>query len=129
MTNSVNRNRPTADEIADMADSGRDISEFFTNQGTMKPPFKRIIVDVAPDVFQELEQLADGLRGRSQTVIRSRLEQRRRMTQAIGKLKFHRAVIESHLRQALNQQPRFSNSWPNATNHDAQLAVYEEVAR
>ena len=30
--------QPAADEIADMADSGRDISEFFTNQGTVKKP-------------------------------------------------------------------------------------------
>ena len=29
---------PTADEIAEMAASGRDISGFYTNQGTMKQP-------------------------------------------------------------------------------------------
>ena len=28
--------KPTADEIADMADSGISVSEYFTNQGTME---------------------------------------------------------------------------------------------
>lgn len=50
--------RPTADEIADMADSGRDISEFFTNQGTMKQPLTRVNVDFTPDLLRELDQLA-----------------------------------------------------------------------
>ena len=30
--------RPTADEIADMADSGRSVSEYLTNKGTPKQP-------------------------------------------------------------------------------------------
>jgi hypothetical protein len=127
MKNSVNR--PTADEIADMADSGHDISQFFTNQGTMKPPFKRIIVDVAPDMLLELDQLAAELRGRRQTAIEPRQSQRQQMTHVIGKLEFHQAVIESHLRQALNRQPWISNFWPNAANHDAQLAAHEKAAR
>ena len=50
--------RPTADEIADMVDSGRDISEFFTNQGTMKQPLTRVNVDFTPDLLRELDQLA-----------------------------------------------------------------------
>lgn len=50
--------RPKADEIADMADSGRDISEFFTNQGTMKQPLTGVNVDLTPDMLQELDQLA-----------------------------------------------------------------------
>ena len=29
---------PTADEIAEMADRGEDISKFFTGAGKMKPP-------------------------------------------------------------------------------------------
>lgn len=48
--------RPSPDEIADMADSGRDISEFFTNLGTMKQPVTRVHVDFAPDMLQELDQ-------------------------------------------------------------------------
>ena len=127
MKNSVNR--PTADEIADMADSGHDISRFFTNQGTMKPPFKRIIVDVAPDTFPELEHFATELRGSPQTVIRPCLGQRQRMTQAITKLKRRQAVIKPCLLQVLDQQPFIDIFRRNAVYHDAQLAVYEETAR
>ena len=29
---------PTADEIADLADSGEDLSRFFSNAGKMMPP-------------------------------------------------------------------------------------------
>ena len=53
--------RPTADEIADRADSGRDLSEFFTNQGTMKQPLTRVNVDFTSDLLQELDQLATSL--------------------------------------------------------------------
>ena len=127
MENSVSR--PSADEIADMVDSGHDISRFFTNQGTMKPPFKRIIVDIAPDKLQELDQLATEFRGRRQTASEPRLRQGQQMTQVIERLEFHQAVIESHLRQALNRQPWISNLWPNAPDHDTQLAGYEEGAR
>lgn len=72
------RDRPAADQIADLADSGHDISEFFTNQGTMKQPVTRFNVDLTPDVLQELDQWAAEL-----YVCR-------------------RAAIESCLRQALD---------------------------
>ena len=41
--------RPAADEIAEMADSGRDISRYFTNQGTVKQPLTSISVDVTQE--------------------------------------------------------------------------------
>ncbi|MCY4083095.1 MAG: hypothetical protein OXF54_22835 [Caldilineaceae bacterium] len=41
--------RPTADEIAEMADSGQDIARYFTNQGTVKQPLTGISGDVAQD--------------------------------------------------------------------------------
>ncbi len=50
--------RPTADEIADMADSGLDISRFFTNQGKMKQPLASIRVDIPQEMLKELDQLA-----------------------------------------------------------------------
>ena len=68
-------NGPTADEIADMADSGRDISEFFTNQGTMKQPLRRVNVDFTPDMLQELDQLTAELRVSRQAAITSCLRQ------------------------------------------------------
>ena len=68
-------NRLTGDEIADMADSGRDISDFFTNQGTMKQPLTRVNVDFTPDMLQELDQLAAELRVSRQAVSKSCLRQ------------------------------------------------------
>jgi len=41
--------RPTADEIAEMADSGRDISRFFTNRGTMRQPLTSISVEITQE--------------------------------------------------------------------------------
>ena len=35
----------TADEIARQADRGQDVSRYFTNDGTMKPPFDEVIID------------------------------------------------------------------------------------
>ena len=67
--------RPTTDEIADMADNGRDISEFFTNQGTMKQPLTRVNVDFTPDLLRVLDQLAAELRVSRQSTIDSRLRQ------------------------------------------------------
>ena len=67
--------RPTADEIADMADNGHDISESFTNQGTMKQPLTRVNGDFTPDLLQELAQLAAELRVSRQSAIESRLRQ------------------------------------------------------
>ena len=101
MKNSVNQ--PTADEIADMADSGRDISHFFTNQGTMKQPVTRINVDFMPDMLQEFDQLAAELRVSRQAAIKSYSRQGQRMTQVIGKLKYRQSVIKSCLWQTLDQ--------------------------
>ena len=67
--------RPTADEIADMADSGRDISEFFANQGTVKQPLTRVNVDFTPDMLQELDKLAAEMCVSRQSAIKSCLRQ------------------------------------------------------
>ena len=45
MKDTANRNRPSADEIAEKAMSGEDISHFFTNKGEMKPAIQRVNVD------------------------------------------------------------------------------------
>jgi hypothetical protein len=37
MKNTAKMNRPSADEIAEMATKGEDVSRFFTNKGEMKP--------------------------------------------------------------------------------------------
>ena len=63
--------RPTADQIAYMADSGSDISEFFANQGTMKQPLTRGNVDFTPNMLQEFDQLAAELQINRQSAIES----------------------------------------------------------
>jgi len=62
---------PTAGEIADMADSGLDISRFFTNQGEMKQPLASIRVDISQDMLNELDQLAAELHVSRQAAINS----------------------------------------------------------
>ncbi|MBW8003540.1 MAG: CopG family transcriptional regulator [Planctomycetes bacterium] len=72
-------NKPTADEIANMADRGEDISRYFTNKGKMKYPTQRVNVDFTVEMLKELDEMA-------------------------GKLNISRqAVIKSYLRQALDQ--------------------------
>lgn len=54
-----------------MADSGHDISRFFTNQGTMKQPLTSISVEITQEMLQELDQLAAALRISRQAAINS----------------------------------------------------------
>ncbi len=65
--------RATADEIAEMADRGEDISRFFTNTGKMMPPIQRVNVDFALPMLQELDEAARQLNISRQAVIKSLL--------------------------------------------------------
>ena len=67
--------KPTADEIAEMADSGKDISKYFTNKGKMKQPIQRVNVDFTAEMLQELDQVAAELNISRQAVIKSYLRQ------------------------------------------------------
>lgn len=66
---------PTADEIADMADRGEDISRFFTNTGKMMPPIQRVNVDFALPMLEELDEAARQLNISRQAVIKTLLRQ------------------------------------------------------
>ena len=66
-------NTPKADEIADMADRGEDISRFFTNAGKMMPPIQRVNVDFALPMLQELDEQARELNISRQAVIKTLL--------------------------------------------------------
>jgi hypothetical protein len=66
---------PTADEIADMADRGEDISRFFTNTGKMMPPIQRVNVDFALPMLKELDDAAKQLNISRQAVIKTLLRQ------------------------------------------------------
>ncbi|MGE0084403.1 MAG: hypothetical protein AB7S75_08275 [Desulfococcaceae bacterium] len=53
---------PTADEIAEMADRGEDVSRFFTGDGKMKPPLNKtgmqyVNVDFTPEMLHELDNI------------------------------------------------------------------------
>jgi len=64
---------PTADEIADMADRGEDISRFFTRKGKMMPPIHRVNVDFASPMLHELDDEARQLNISRQAVIKTLL--------------------------------------------------------
>ena len=66
---------PTADEIADRADRGEDISPYFTNEGRMKKPVQRVNVDFAVEMLHELDTVAEELNISRQAVIKSYLRQ------------------------------------------------------
>ncbi len=63
----------SADEIADLADKGEDISRFFTNTGKMMPPIQRVNVDFALPMLQELDIAARELNISRQAVIKTLL--------------------------------------------------------
>jgi hypothetical protein len=63
----------TADEIAELADTGEDISRFFTRKGKMMPPIQRVNVDFALPMLQELDETARQLNISRQAVIKTLL--------------------------------------------------------
>jgi hypothetical protein len=63
----------TADEIAVLADSGEDISRFFTRKGKMMAPIQRVNVDFAMPMLQELDDAARNLNISRQAVIKTLL--------------------------------------------------------
>ena len=67
--------KPTADEIAEMAERGEDISRFFTNKGQVKYPVQRVNVDFAVGMLKELDEVANELNISRQAVIKSFLRQ------------------------------------------------------
>ena len=67
--------KSTADEIANMADRGEDISRYFTNKGKMKYPTQRVNVDFTVEMLKELDEMATELNISRQAVIKSYLRQ------------------------------------------------------
>lgn len=66
---------PTADEIAERADRGEDISRFFTRKGKMMQPIQRVNVDFTAAMLKELDDAARELNISRQAVIKSLLRQ------------------------------------------------------
>jgi len=65
----------TADEIADMADTGHDISKYFTNKGKMYYPVQRVNVDFTLEMLKQLDGIAKELNVSRQAVIKIYLQQ------------------------------------------------------
>ncbi|MGB9439981.1 MAG: ribbon-helix-helix protein, CopG family [Desulfobacterales bacterium] len=75
MSKTAKKKKPTADEIAEMAMSGEDVSRYFTNKGKMRPPVKRVNVDFTLDMIKELDAVARELNISRQAVIKAYLRQ------------------------------------------------------
>ena len=66
---------PTADEIADMATRGEDVSRFFTGQFTVVKPVRRVNIDLTEGMLRELDARAARLNVSRQAVIKTLLRQ------------------------------------------------------
>ena len=75
MSKTAKKKKPTADEIAEKAISGEDISRFFTSKGDMRPSLKRVNVDFTLDMIKELDAVAKELNISRQAVIKAYLRQ------------------------------------------------------
>ena len=75
MSKTAKKKKPTADEIAEMAMSGKDISRYFTNKGEMRHPVKRVNVDFTLGMLKELDAIAKELNISRQAVIKTYLRQ------------------------------------------------------
>jgi hypothetical protein len=64
-----------ADEIAEMADAGEDVSRFFTGKGKMMPPIQRVNVDFTLPMLEELDTAARELNISRQAVIKTLVRQ------------------------------------------------------
>ncbi len=65
----------TAEEIARLAERGKDVSRYFTNRGRMMAPVQRVNVDFTSPMLAELDRAADELNVSRQAVIKTLLRQ------------------------------------------------------
>ena len=75
MSKTPKNNRLSADEIADLAERGEDVSRYFTNTGKMKYPVKRVNVDFNTLMLKELDDIAGELNISRQALIKTYLRQ------------------------------------------------------
>jgi hypothetical protein len=71
----TSRTIPTADEIAEMASRGEDVSAYFTNKFTVVRPLRRVNVDLTHGMLRELDERAARLNVSRQAVIKTLLRQ------------------------------------------------------
>jgi hypothetical protein len=71
----TSRMTPTADEIAEMASRGEDVSVYFTNKFSVVRPVHRVNVDLTQGMLRELDERAARLNVSRQAVIKTLLRQ------------------------------------------------------
>jgi hypothetical protein len=64
---------PTAEEIAEMASRGEDVSAYFTNKFTAVRPVRRVNLDLTQGMLRELDERAARLNISRQAVIKTLL--------------------------------------------------------
>lgn len=64
---------PNADEIAEMASRGEDISRYFSNKFTVVRPVRRVNVDLTQGMLRDLDERAARLNISRQAVIKTLL--------------------------------------------------------
>jgi hypothetical protein len=69
------KSKISADEIADKASRGEDVSGYFTNEFTVVKPIKRVNVDLTPGMLRQLDNRAARLNISRQAVIKTLLIQ------------------------------------------------------
>ena len=69
----TSRKRVSANEIAEKASRGEDVSAYFTNEFTVVRPVKRVNVDLTPGMLRQLDQRAARLNISRQAVIKTLL--------------------------------------------------------
>jgi hypothetical protein len=69
----MSKTTPSADEIAEMASRGEDVSVYFTNKFTVVRPVRRVNVDLTEGMLRELDQRAARLNISRQAVIKTLL--------------------------------------------------------
>ena len=69
----TSRKATSADEIAEMATRGEDVSRYFTNRFTVVRPVRRVNVDLTEGMLRELDQRAARLNISRQAVIKTLL--------------------------------------------------------
>ena len=69
----ISKTAPTADEIAEMASRGEDVSAYFSNKFTVVRPVRRVNVDLTQGMLRELDERAARLNISRQAVIKTLL--------------------------------------------------------
>ena len=75
MKNIHRSKKVSAEQIARLAERGKDVSRFFTNRGRMMSPIQRVNVDFAAPMLEELDKTAEELNISRQAVIKTLIRQ------------------------------------------------------